>query len=48
MRNAVKFYKFLDTEGAFVSNLFAADVSPLSNHIARLNFGQPPRDRTAD
>ncbi len=27
MRNAVKFYKFLDTEGAFASNLFAAGVS---------------------
>jgi len=27
MRNAVKFYKFLDMEGAFVPNLCAAGAS---------------------
>jgi len=46
MRNAVKFYKFLDTEGAFALNLLAG-ASSLQLYRP-FNLGQPPSDFIAD
>ena len=48
MRNAVKFYKFLDTSKALLFKIYARQLLHLSNRIARLNFRQPPSDFIAD